>query len=143
MNTHVKNFLLRGMIFGGFGPIVMAGIYLALSLSISGFSLSGDEVFFAVLSTYLLAFLQAGASVFREIERIPFAVSNLMHFGLLYIAYTACYLVNAWIPFDGRVVLIFTGIFAVGYLVVWLSVYFSIRLVSNRFNERLSERAGI
>lgn len=143
MNRYVKIFLFRGMLFGGFGPLVMAVIYLALSLSISGFSLSGSEVFVAVLSTYLLAFLVAGASVFREIERIPFAVSNLMHFGLLYIAYTACYLVNAWIPFDGRVLLVFTGVFVLGYVAVCLCVYASIRVLSRRFNERLSERSDI
>jgi len=44
---------------------------------------------------------------------------------------------NSWIPFDPRVLLIFTGIFVLVYAVIWLTVYFSIKLVSRRMSARL------
>ncbi|MBQ7292305.1 MAG: hypothetical protein IJW79_01050 [Clostridia bacterium] len=49
MNKYLKEFLHRGLMFGGFGPIIMAIIYLILSYSVDGFSLSGSEVFVAVV----------------------------------------------------------------------------------------------
>lgn len=137
MNRYVKDFLHRGLMFGGFGPIVAGIVFLILSFSLEDFSLGGAELFLAIVSTYVLAFLQAGASVFNQIEKWPIAKSLLCHFGTLYLAYSLCYLVNAWIPFDWRVLLIFTLIFAVTYLVIWLTVWGIIRSTSKRFNERL------
>jgi hypothetical protein len=65
---YFKAFLHRGLIFGGFGPIIVGIVFFVLSLTLEDFSLSGQEVFFAIISTYLLAFLQAGASIFNQIE---------------------------------------------------------------------------
>ena len=73
MNKYLKAFLHRGLIFGGFGPIVMAIIYLILSFSIDGFLVGGVELFTAAISTYVLAFVHAGASVFNQIESWPIA----------------------------------------------------------------------
>ncbi len=137
MNVYLKQFLQRGLVFSGFGPIVAGTVYLILSKTLPSFSLSGVEVFCAIVSTYVLAFVQAGASVFHQIEHWPAAKSLLCHFATLYVAYVGCYLVNAWIPFEWTVVAIFSGIFVAAYLVIWLIVMISIRVVSRRFNERL------
>lgn len=138
MKKYIKSFLLRGMLFGGFGPIIAGVVYLILSYTINDFSLSGLEVFTAIISTYLLAFVQAGASVFNQIEGWGIAKSFLCHLSTLYIAYSLCYIINSWIPFEWTVLLIFTLIFLVTYLVIWLTVYFSIKTTSKKFNKSLN-----
>lgn len=138
MNKHLKSFLHRGLIFGGFGPIVTGIVFLILGATLEGFSLTGFEVFLAVISTYLLAFVHAGASVFNRIEHWGIAKSVLCHFAVLYAAYTAVYLCNSWIPFEPLVILIYTGIFVLTYAVIWLSVFISTRATKRRLNERLS-----
>lgn len=136
MNRYVKEFLHRGMIFGGFGPIVAGVIYYVLEQMVAGFSLSGSEVFVAVVSTYVLAFLQAGSSIFHQIESWSPLRSLLCHFSVLYIAYVSCYLINTWIPFDPMVLFVFTVVFIAIYLAVCLIVVASIRLVSRKLNKK-------
>lgn len=123
--------------FGGFGPIVMGIIYLILSYTIDGFSLGGVEVFAAVLSTYFLAFVHAGVSVFNQIDEWPIAKSLLFHFTTLYFAYALCYIINSWIPFDPAVIGIFTAIFVITYFVIWISVYVIIKVSEKRLNAKL------
>ena len=135
--TPVKDFFLRGLMFGGFGPIVVGIVYLCLNMILNDFSLSGVEVFTAIISTYVLAFVHAGASVFNQIESWSLGKSTLCHFGILYIAYVLCYLINSWIPFEPAVLGIFTAIFVVGYAVVWLTVYVSVRVTVKRLNRSL------
>ncbi len=133
MNKYAKEFLHRGLMFGGFGPVV-AGIVLAC---IPAVRLSGGEVLVAILSTYALAFIHAGASVFNQIEHWSMAKSLLCHFGCLYLAYSLCYLVNSWIPFEPMVLVIFTAAFAAVYFVVWGIVYACIRSAEKKMNRHL------
>ncbi len=140
MNVYLKRFLHRGMLFGGFGPIVAGIIYAVLGGTLSDFSLGGTEVCLAIISTYMLAFVQAGASVFNQIESWPITKSLLCHFSLIYAAYTLCYLINTWIPFKWEVVAVFTAIFVVVYLVIWVSVYLTVRSLGGRLNRQLGQR---
>lgn len=133
----VRDFFFRGLLFGGFGPIIAGIVYLILHLTLKDLTLTGLQVFTTIVSTYLLAFVHAGASVFNQIESWPLAKSTLCHFGLLYIAYVLCYVINSWIPFEPLVLGIFTAIFAVGYAVIWLAVYVSIRVTVKRLNRSL------
>lgn len=137
MNLHVKNFFVRGLVFGGFGPMVLGIVYLILGKTLDGFSLSGTEVFLGILSTYLLAFVHAGASVFHQIEHWPIAKSLFCHFLTLYLAYSLCYILNSWIPFEPTFLLIFTAIFVGTYFVIWLSVYLSVKATKKKFNAKL------
>lgn len=138
ITTHpVRDFFFRGLMFGGFGPIIAGIVFLVLHFTLKDLTLTGLQVFTAIVSTYLLAFVHAGASVFNQIESWPLAKSTLCHFGLLYIAYVLCYVINSWIPFEPLVLGIFTAIFAVGYAVIWLAVYVSIRVTVKRLNRSL------
>ena len=134
----VRDFFFRGLLFGGFGPIIAGIIYLVIHFTLKDLTMTGLQVFIAIVSTYLLAFVHAGASVFNQIESWPLAKSTLCHFGLLYIAYVLCYVINSWIPFEPLVLGIFTAIFAVGYAVIWLAVYVSIRVTVKRLNRSLT-----
>ena len=139
MNGYLKSFLHRGLIFGGFGPVIMGIIYMILGGVIEDFSLNGQQVFVAIISTYLLAFIQAGASVFNQIENWPIAKSLLFHFTSIYIAYLLYYVVNTWIPFDPLVIVIFTVAFTLTYLIIWLSVFFAVKSQERSLNSKISE----
>ena len=137
MNKYLKEFLHRGLIFGGFGPIILGIIYAILQTKIENFSLSGVQVLIAIASIYALAFIQAGASVLNQIENRSIMKSTFCHFSVLFLAYLGCYLVNSWIPFDINVVLIFAAIFIAIYLIVWVTVVISITLISKKLNASL------
>lgn len=140
MKKYVKEFMHRGLIFGGFGPIVIGIIYMVISNFETDFSLSAGEVLLAIVSTYLLAFLQAGATVFNQIEHWPLPKSLFCHFITLYLAYSLCYVLNSWIPFDGKVLLIFSLIFIVTFFAIWFIVYFCVRATSKQFNKKIEEK---
>ena len=137
MNKYLKEFFRRGLMFGGFGPIVAGIVYFVISKISVSFILSGTEVFCAIISTYILAFLQAGATVFNQVENWSVMKSLFCHFSTIFVAYTSCYLLNSWIPFDYRVILVFIGIFIVVYFAVWSIVYFSIKATSKKLNSSL------
>lgn len=139
MNKYFKDFMLRGLMFGGFGPIVMSVVMLIISYTQPQFSLSGVEILTATLSTYVLAFVQAGASVFNQIDSWSLPKSMLCHFSLLYAAYSGCYILNSWIPFKAQVLAIFTAIFVITYFVIWAIVYICVKQASKRFNNKLAE----
>lgn len=137
MNKYLKSFLHRGLVFAGFGPVVAGIVFLILQNTLSDFRLDGRQVCLAIASTYLLAFVQAGASVFNQIEEWPLAKSLLIHFLTLYAAYSLCYVLNSWIPFEPAVLLIFSLIFAAVYFVIWITVYLSVKAASRKFNAKL------
>ena len=140
MNRYAKSFITRGAAFAGFGPVVMGIVYAILDRTIADFSLSGLEVFLAIISTYLLAFVQAGASVFNQIEHWPIAKSLLFHFGTLYIAYLLCYAINRWIPVEMGVVAIFSAAFAACYFIIWFTVFLAVKATERKLNGRLSDK---
>ena len=138
MNIYVKTFLHRGLLFGGFGPIVLGIVYAVLEHTVDNFSLTGGQLLLGIVSIYLLAFIQAGASVFNQIEHFSTPKALLCHLSLLYAAYTACYLLNSWIPFDPTVLVVFTIVFVLLFLAIWLTVYLTVKAVSRHLNAKLS-----
>ena len=136
MNKYLKEFFKRGLMFAGFGPIVLGVVYYIISLT-TDFVLSGFEVLIAIVSIYILAFIQAGSTVFNQIEEWSIFKSLLFHIGTLYLAYLGCYLVNSWIPFDWIVVLIFTIVFVSIFLIIWCTVYFIVKCTTKELNNKL------
>ena len=137
MNKYVKQYFHRGLVFGGFGPVILGIVYAILGVSVDGFSVSGGEILLGIISTYAIAFVQAGSSVFNQIEHWPIAKSLALHLGSLYVVYALAYLVNTWIPFEPLVLLIFTAVFLAVYFAIWLTVYFSVKITSKKMSERL------
>ncbi len=137
MNKYLKQYLLRGLIFGGFGPIIAGIVFLILQHTNTAIDLNGTQFFWAIISTYLLAFIQAGASVFNQIESWSTAKSLGVHFLSIYLAYSACYILNSWIPFDWVVIAIFSAIFIVLYLVIWFTVYLIVKNTSKKLNSAI------
>lgn len=139
MNRYLKTFLHRGLLFGGFGPVITAIVFAILGATLEEFSLSGMEILLAVVTTYILAFVQAGASVFNQIEHWSVGRSLVCHFITLYLAYSITYVANFWIPFEPVILVIFTAVFAVTYFVIWLSVFLAVRATEKKLNKNLKK----
>ena len=123
--------------FAGFGPIILGIIFFILSKTVYGFSINGGQIFLGIISTYAIAFVQAGASVFNQIEHWSLPKSLLFHFGTLYVVYFLAYILNSWIPFEWGVIGIFTAIFVVVYFAVWITVYIVAKVTSKKLNKKL------
>ncbi len=137
MNKYLKEFLHRGLMFAGFGPIVLGIIFFVLSKTVNDFYVSGGQILLGIISTYILAFVQAGVSVFNQIDHWSTPKSLLCHFGSLYAVYVLCYVLNSWIPFEWAVIGIFTAIFVTVFFVIWFVVYFVVKATRNKLNATL------
>lgn len=135
----LKNFCHRGAIFAGFGPVVTAIVILCISYR-TPVALTAKEFLTATVSTYLLAFIQAGATVFEQVESWSVVKSATLHCLSLYVAYISCYLVNRWIPFNPKVILFFTLVFVAVFLIIWITAYLVARKTTNRLNDNLNHK---
>lgn len=138
MNCYVKEFLKRGLIFSGFGPIIAGIVYLIIELSGVDLKLTGFNVFLAILTTYIIAFVQAGSSVFNQIEEWSKGKSLFFQMTSIYVVYMGGYLINNWIPYKLEVIIIFTSVYVVTFLTVWLTVYFINKNVTKKLNDKLN-----
>lgn len=137
IGKYYKQFILRGFVAMGFGPIVLAIIYGILgavgvvkSLPVSGFVLG-------VLTMAALAFFAGGITIVYQIEEIGLSKATTAHGVILYLAYAVVYITNDWLA-DGIIpFLVFTGIFVIGYLLVWLIIYFITKKNADRINKKL------
>lgn len=137
MNKYVKEYLLRGLIFAGLGPIILGIVYLSIELSGNTLSLKGHEVFMGILTTYIIAFVHAGSSVFPTIQHWSKVKAMFIQLLSLYSVYTIGYLINSWIPLKLEIIAIYTSCFVGGFLLIWLIVVISSKIVSKKLNEKL------
>lgn len=133
-NKYVKEFMVRGLAFGALGPLVFGIVLMILGFCNVEIKLQGWEILLGIVSTYLLAFIQAGASVFEQIEEWSDFKSALIHMATIYVIYLAAYLVNNWIPFNWIVIAIFSGAVVATFLIIWLICY----LVNRNYKKQLN-----
>lgn len=143
MKYILKEFCRRGIVACGLGPIVLAALYLMLQYNGVVETLTVNEVCIGILSLSALAFIAGGMNVVYQIERLPLMVAILIHGGVLYVCYLATYLLNDWLESGIKPVLIFTGIFVVGYLLIWAVIYSIIKRNTVKLNESLKKRQQI
>lgn len=140
MKRYIGNFVQRGLTACGFGPLVLAIIYLILQNQGIVQTLTVNEVCIGILSLSGLAFLAGGMNSIYQIEQLPLMVAILIHGGVLYIGYLGTYLLNGWLELGITPVLVFTGIFVVGYLVIWAIIYSIIKKNTDRINALLKKQ---
>lgn len=140
MRKIIPEFFRRGMLAMGLGPLVLAVLYLILERQAGLETLTVSEVCLGILSLSALAFIAGSMNVIYQIERLPLMAAILIHGGVLYVSYLVTYLVNSWLEWGRWPILAFTGIFAVGYLVIWAVIYVCIRHNTARVNELLKEK---
>ena len=140
MKRHILDFMRRGLAACGFGPIVLAVLYLILQQQGIVENLTVNEVCIGIFSLFVLAFIAGGMNFIYQIEQLPLMVAILIHGGILYISYLGTYLLNGWLEWGGIPVLVFTGIFVGGYLVIWAVIYSIIKKNTDRINEVLKKQ---
>ena len=143
MKTHIQNFIFHGLVALGFGPVVMATIYLILYKSQVILTLSVPEVCLGIFSSALLAFIVGGTNSIYKIERLPLSAAIFIHGCTLYITYLTIYLLNGWLKKSLTPILVFTGIFIVCYLIIWAILYNVNKKKTDRLNEVLREKQSL
>lgn len=137
MKNIIKNFVFRGLVACGFGPIVLAVIYLILKQNNLIDILTVNQVCIGIFSISVLAFVSGGMNAIYQIERLPLMFAILIHGVVLYMVYLGTYLLNDWLALGTTPILVFTVIFIVGYLIIWAIVYSSVRTSTSKVNETL------
>lgn len=137
MNKYVKDFLVRGSLFGGLGPIIAGMVFMIIDFTGTNLALEGWQIFLAIVTSYLLAFISAGASVFEQIEEWSTIKSMLIHCVTIYLIYLITYMVNSWIPLKWEVILIFSIGVIGGFLLIWLFIYIISKQYSKSLNKKL------
>lgn len=140
MKKFVLEFFRRGLVACGFGPIVLAILYLILQGQGIVQTLTVNEVCIGIISLTVLAFIAGGMNAVYQIEQLPLMVAILLHGIVLYISYLATYLLNDWLEWGVTPILIFTGIFVLGYLMIWAVIYSIIKKNTNKINEALKKK---
>ena len=140
MKKFVLEFVRRGFIATGLGPIVLAIVYLILKQSAAIDTLTVNQVCIGIFSLSALAFIAGGMNAIYQVERVPLMTAILIHGGALYIGYLGTYLLNDWLDFGVIPIIVFTAIFVVGYIVIWAIIYSIIRRNTAKLNEMLKKK---
>ena len=140
MKKFILDFLRRGLIACGLGPIVLAFLYLIVQQSAAVETLTVNEVCIGIFSLTTLAFIAGGMNAVYQIERLPLMVAILIHGGVLYISYLVTYLLNDWLEWGVAPILAFTAIFVLGYLIIWAVIYSIIKKRTARLNDILKKK---
>lgn len=139
MKQFWKEFLIRGLVSCGFGPVILAIIYGILGATGTVDSLAPMEVCKGILTITLMAFIAGGVTAVYQFEQIPLFSAILIHGIALYLDYLMIYLVNGWIAQGITPLVVFTVIFVAGYALTWLVIYIATRKGINRVNRMLSK----
>lgn len=140
MKRFVAEFFRRGLIACGFGPIVLAVLYLILHYKGLIDTLTVNQVCIGIFSTTALAFTAGGMNAVYHIERLPLMSAILIHGIILYFSYLGAYLINDWIEWGTTPILVFSGIFVVGYMAVWAIIGCVTKRNTKKLNKMLKEK---
>ena len=140
MKKFVLEFLRRGLVAAGIGPIVLAIVYLILQQTAAVEMLSINQVCIGIFSITALTFIAGGMNAIYQIEKLPLMVAILIHGGVLYTGYLGTYLLNDWLDFGILPIIVFSAIFVVGYIMIWVSIYSIIRRNTAKLNKMLKQK---
>lgn len=143
MKKYVLEFFRRGLVACGFGPLVLAVLYLVLQRHAALEMLTVDQVCIGIFSLTALAFIAGGMNAIYQMERLPLMVAILIHGGVLYISYLATYLLNGWLEWGVVPIFVFSGIFVLGYFIIWAAIYSIIKRNTAKLNKLLKEKQRI
>ena len=139
MKKIISDFIRRGLTACGFGPLVLAILYLILKHTEAIDTLTVDQVCLGIFSLSALAFIAGGLNILYQIERLPLMVAILIHGSVLYASYLITYLLNDWLDLGIIPILVFSGIFIFGYLAIWIVIYSIIKRNTEKINALLTQ----
>ena len=140
MKKIILEFLRRGVIACGVGPLVLAIVYLISQHHVAVKVLTVNQVCLGIFSLSALSFVAGGMNVIYQIERLPLMAAIFIHGGILYIGYLATYLLNDWLEWGATPFLVFSGIFIMGYLAIWVIIYCVLNRNTEKINKRLKQK---
>ena len=140
MRKFWKEFFLRGALCSAGGPVILAMIYGVLGATGAVEHFSPSEVCLGILSITLMAFVVAGMTAIYQMEQLPLPMAILLHGSALYVTYILTYLVNGWLQQSLIPILVFTGIFVVGYAVIWAIIFAVTKAKAEKINRSLKRQ---
>ena len=140
MKKHILDFIRRGAAACGLGPLVLAILYIVLEQNGTLEILTVRQVCIGIFSLSALAFIAGGMNAIYQIEQLPLLVAISIHGAVLYLSYLATYLFNGWLKWGSAPVLVFTGIFVVGFIGIWVVICSIIRKNTNKVNQMLNKK---
>lgn len=135
MNKYAKEYIKRGLIFSGLGPVVFAIVISIIEACGTKVALSSIDVLKAILATYIVAFVHAGGSVFPSIEKWSKMKAFLFQGGSIYFVYLFAYLINNWLPLNWIAIGLYTACFWGSFAITWLIVIFVTKKSAKKMNE--------
>lgn len=139
MKGFVLEFLRRGSMSCGIGPVVLAILYVILHRNGDLDTLSVDQVCVGILSITALAFVAGGINAIYRIDRLPLMPAILIHGSVLYICYLVTYLLNDWLKWSALPLMVFTVIFVIGYIIIWGVIYLITKNNTYKINKMLEK----
>ena len=140
MKGFLKDFFKRGLIAFGFGPIVMAIVYLCLSFAGIEDTLTLKEIGTQVILVSLMAFFAAGITAVYQVEKLPLPFAIIIQCAVLYVDYISVYLINGWLKNAFLPIMIFSIAFIVSFAVIWIIVYLATKRTTKGLNESLKNK---
>ena len=140
MKRFALEFMRRGCVASGVGPIVFAVLYLILQRAHGIDILTVNRMCIGIFSLTALAFVAGGMNALYQIERLPLMLAVLIHGAVLYFSYLGVYLLNGWLVWGVIPILVFSGIFVLGYFAIWAVIHSIIKKSTRRINQVLMEK---
>ena len=140
MKTIILEFIRRGLVACGFGPIILAICYLILQNQGAIQTLTVHEVCLGIVSLTTLAFIAGAMNVLYQIEQLPLMVAIFIHGFVLYISYLVTYLINGWLELGITPILFFSSIFILSYLIIWVIIYSVTKRNTEKLNAMFKEK---
>ena len=140
MKRFILEFLRRGLIACGLGPIILAIVYFSLQQTAEIETISVNKVCLGIFTMTALAFIVGGMNALYQIECLPLVTAILIHGSVLYLSYLATYLINGWLEFGVIPIFVFSAIFVVGFIVIWAIIYLISRKNIDKINEQLNKK---
>lgn len=140
MKSFWKAFCQRGLMGAWGGPFILAIVWAILHANGVITGLTVHQAVCGILSMTVMAFIAGGVSLVYQIESLPTAFAALIHAAVLYVDYLGFYLLNGWLPM--KRIPIFTLIFAVSFLAIWLCIYLVSRRKVKKINQLMEKGAS-
>ena len=140
MKQYILEFCRRGFVACGFGPLVLAVLYLILQHRGVVQTLTVNEVCLGIFSLSALAFVAGGMNVLYQMERLPLMVAILIYGSVLYGSYLFTYLINGWLVQGWKPILVFTVAFVLGYIGIWVVIFSITKKRTERINKMLKQK---
>ena len=102
----------------------------------------GNEITAVIVQLICALFIGAicgGSSVIWEIEKWSLLKQTLVHLAVLAVPFFGLGYIMNWMPHNIYGVLGYIGGFVLVYVIMWCSIYFSIKAKINKMNKQLNE----